>query len=55
MPKHRCLTEEEAEIVRRNGIDEKEVCVSFRTEDAIYLLNHNTRDTIVIHQGDKKW
>lgn len=55
MSKYRVLTEQEEEILRRNGIDTEHVVVELRTEVSIWLLNHKTRDTIVVRQGDKKW
>ena len=51
----RVPTKDEAEILRRNGINEDDVCVRLRQEHAIHLLNYNTRDNIVIFQGDKSW
>lgn len=55
MSKYRALKEQEEEILRRNGIDTEHVVVELRTKDSIWLLNHKTRDTIVVRQGDKKW
>lgn len=55
MSKYRMLTDKEREIAKRNGIDPKDMVVSLRSESAIYLLNHKTRDEIAIYQGDKKW
>lgn len=51
----RCLTDEEKEILRRNGIDTNSVSVTFRKDDTIHLINHKTRDDIIIYQGDRKW
>ncbi len=48
-------TEEERKILERNGIDPDNCAVFHRTEDSICLLRYKTRDTIVIHRGDKKW
>lgn len=53
--KYRIPTEEEKEILRRNGIDTEGVVVCFRDEDTIHLLRHKTQDHITIHNGGKKW
>ena len=55
MDKHRVPREDEKEILRRNGIDPEGCVVELRTKDTIRLLRHKTRDTITVHQGDKKW
>lgn len=55
MSKYRVPREDEIEILRRNGIEPKGLVVELRTKDAIYLLRHETRDTIIVRQGDKKW
>ena len=55
MGKPRALTDEEVKILRRNGIDPEGKSVTFRQEDSIHLINHHTRDDIVIYQGDRKW
>lgn len=55
MSKYRPPTEEEEEIIKRNGIDPEEKTVFMRGDDYIYLLCYTTRDIIVIRQGDKKW
>lgn len=53
--KNRVPTQEELEIIRRNGIDTEGVAVSYRDEDTIHLLRFKTRDTIIIRRGDKQW
>lgn len=53
--KCRVLDEKEKEILRRNGVKCENVSVTLRTDHSIHLLNHKTRDDIVIYQGDKKW
>lgn len=55
MDKHRMPTKEEAEILRRNGIDPEGVTVIFRDEKTIHLIRHKTRDEITIRQGDRVW
>lgn len=55
MAKYTVPDEKEREIISRNGIDPDTVAVSHRTQDAIYLLVHKTRDTIAIHRGDAPW
>lgn len=53
--KNREPDEQEKEIIRRNGIECEHVSVTLRTDTSIHLLNHKTRDDIVIYQGDRKW
>lgn len=55
MGKPRSLTEEEKQILIRNGIDPEHKSVTLRTDGAIYLIHHPTRDEICIFQGDRKW
>ena len=55
MSKYRVPTPEEEEIIRRNGIDPEGKAISNRSEDCISLLCFQTRDTIMIYRGDKKW
>lgn len=57
MSKHTVPTEQQKEIMRRNGIDVDSVSVAIRfaDDDTIRLLNHDTRDEITIHRGDKPW
>ena len=57
MGKFRCPNEKEQEIIARNGIDldKTSMVVEHSTETEIHLLNHKTRDRVVIYQGDKKW
>ncbi len=55
MTKYRVPTEEEKEILRRNGIDPEHVAVFYREERRFCLLNHLTRDRITVTQGDKPW
>lgn len=55
MGKHRMPTKEEAEILRRNGIDPEGIVIIFRDEKTISLIRHKTRDEITLKQGDKKW
>ena len=44
-----------AEILRDNGLNPKEYGLCHVSETGIRLLCYKTRDTIVIHQGDKPW
>lgn len=53
--KHRIPDAQEAEILRRNGLDPKGVAVIYREEKEIVVLVYKTRDTVSIRQGDKKW
>lgn len=46
---------EEEQILRENGLDPNEYAVTYRKEDAIYLLCYRTRDTLTIRKGDRKW
>ena len=53
--KFRVPTQEECEILRRNGIDPEGLAVRCRSESAIHLVRLNTRDEISLRQGDKPW
>lgn len=55
MSKFPVPTEEEAEILRRNGIDPDRVTVMNRSEDTIWLKCYRTGDEITIRQGFKPW
>lgn len=55
MQDYRVPTLEEAQIISRNGIDPDSVAVVYRDETTIRMLCYTTRDTITLHQGDKKW
>lgn len=55
MANNRVLNEKEEKILRENGIDTKHVAVEYDSKDCIQLLNYNTRDTIIIRKGDRKW
>lgn len=55
MDKFRVPTEDEARIIRRNGIDPEAVSVTHRDERSIWLIYHKTRDEIVIRQGERSW
>ncbi len=46
---------EEERILRENGLDPNEYAVTYRTEDAIYLLCYRTRDALTIRKGDRSW
>lgn len=48
-------TKEQAEIIRRNGIDPDSVAVNASGKGWLLLLVYKTRDTIRIEQGDRKW
>lgn len=52
---HRVPNEFEKRILERNGIDPNSVMVDASDKDYIRALNYQTRDTIVIHRGDKQW
>lgn len=53
--KYRLPDEEEKRILERNGIDPAGMVIEHRSEGSMLLLNHKTRDEILITQGDKKW
>lgn len=53
--KYRVPTEQEKEIIRRNGIDPEGLAVVSADENCLWLLRHKTRDHIVINRGDKQW
>lgn len=55
MGKYRIPTEQEAEILRRNGIDPDNLTIVHSDDDCIRALRFQTRDEIVVHRGDKKW
>lgn len=55
MQDYRVPTQEEAQIISRNGIDPNKVAVTFRDETTIRMLRYDTRDSITIRQGDKRW
>ncbi len=55
MGKARVPDEQEAKIMRENGIDPDRFCVTFRDESTIVLRNYKTRCDITIHKGDREW
>lgn len=55
MPKYAQPTPEQAEILRRNGIDPGTVAVDGGDADWLRVLVYTTRDTICIHRGDRPW
>lgn len=55
MGKYRTPDEWEERIIQENGLNPKQFAVQHRTEDAIFLLNYKTRDTVTIYRGDRKW
>lgn len=48
-------TQQEAEILRRNGVQPDGLAVKRSDSDVLHVLRHCTRDEIIIHRGDKKW
>lgn len=48
-------TQQEVEILLRNGIKPEGLAVKRSDGDMIHVLRHCTRDEIIIHRGDKKW
>ena len=55
MGKPAALNEQTLAVLQRNGIDLEHKSVVFQSEDTVHLLDHVTRDEIIIYQGDKKW
>lgn len=55
MAKYTVPTDDDKRILLENHIDPEAVSVSYRDKDCIRLLNHKTRDTIVVHRGDRQW
>lgn len=55
MAENRVPDEREKKILLDNHIDPSHMAVERSDNDYIRLLNHKTRDHIVIHRGDKKW
>lgn len=53
--KYKILTEQQKEVLRRNGIDPEGIAVMYADENRIRLLRHETRDEITIDRGDKPW
>lgn len=53
--KNRTPTEQEKEVIRRNGIDLEGLAVVYADENRLHLLRHETRDEILIYRGDKQW
>lgn len=57
MSKFRSPTDEERNILKRNGFDPDRVSVAIvrREEDSIHLKVHRTGDEIMIWQGCRRW
>lgn len=55
MGKARVPDEQERKILRENGMDPDNYCVTFRDETTIVLRNYKTRDDVTIHKGDREW
>lgn len=55
MAENRVPNEREKQILLKNRIDPSHMAVERSDDNYIRLLNHETRDHIVIHRGDKKW
>lgn len=53
--KVRALTDQEQGLLKRNGIDPERCSVVHREDDYIVLINHRTRDNIVIRRGERPW
>lgn len=44
------------QIMEENGLSkEKSYAVCYQDATCIVLLCHETRDTVTIHKGDRKW
>lgn len=52
---HKVANEFEKRVLERNGINPDSVAVNASDKNYIRAMNYETRDTIVIHRGDKKW
>lgn len=55
MPKIDIPNEQERKIIRENGMNPAEFCVTFRDETTICLRNYKTRDDVTIRKGDRAW
>ena len=51
---YRCLTPDEIELCRQNGIDPDGKTVVLSNERGLWLLHHKTRDTLHIDFGEKR-
>lgn len=48
-------SQQEARILRENGLNPDSYSVIHREEDAIYLRCYKTRDVVAIYKGDRPW
>lgn len=55
MPYVTTPTDQEAKILKENGLDPERFGVTYRDNDTIRLLCYATRDNITINRGDRKW
>ena len=51
---YRCLTPDEIEICRQNGIDPEGKTVVLSNDRGLWLIHHKTRDTLHIDFGEKR-
>lgn len=51
---YRCLTPDEIELCRQNGIDPEGKTVVISNSDGLWLLHHKTRDEVHIRFGEKR-
>lgn len=47
--------QQEAQILRENGMNPDNYGITFRAADVIQVLCYATRDQITIYRGDRKW
>lgn len=55
MPKTDIPNEKERRIIRENGMNPDNYCVTFRDKTTIRLRNYDTRDDVIIRKGDRAW
>ena len=51
---YRCLTPDEIELCRQNGIDPEGKTVVLSNDRGLWLIHHKTRDTLHIDFGEKR-
>ena len=53
--KYEVPDEKEQKILRENGLDPDEYCVTYSDGKRIRMQCYKTRDIITIEKGDRKW
>ena len=51
---YRCLTQDEIECCRENGIDPDGKTVVLSNHNGLWLIHHKTRDEVHIRFGEKR-